>query len=221
MTNPDPAVSAPSPGVPSRRRARKGEPGLASRGAGPGGTTSPRSSRERAVAEKPDPVTGAAPSSRAAPGRGRAQGVSAGGESPAGCAGGTGLPSAGSKARAALTAPVSLADLQAAAMSEDKGPDSLDAHVRRLMRDLGLHGFHAHNAQRSAKGYPDWTIAGPGGQLWRELKTQRGRLTREQQEWLDVLAAGGGNAGVWRPEHLLSGVIASELMALAGLRGAT
>lgn len=106
-------------------------------------------------------------------------------------------------------------------MSEDKGPDSLDAHVRRLMRDLGLHGFHAHNAQRSAKGYPDWTIAGPGGQLWRELKTQRGRLTREQQEWLDVLAAGGGNAGVWRPEHLLSGVIASELMALAGLRGAT
>jgi hypothetical protein len=30
----------------------------------------------------------------------------------------------------------------AAAMSEDRGPDSLDAHVRRLMKDLGLWGYH-------------------------------------------------------------------------------
>jgi hypothetical protein len=108
----------------------------------------------------------------------------------------------------------------AAAMSEDRGPDSLDAHVRRLMKDLGLRGFHAHDARRSEKGYPDWTIAGPGGQLWRELKTQRGRLTREQQEWLDLLAAGGGDAGVWRPEHLLSGQVARELAAISRIAGA-
>ena len=108
----------------------------------------------------------------------------------------------------------------AAAMTEDRGADSLDAHVRRLLRDLSLSGYHTKDSRRSARGYPDWTIAGPGGVIWRELKTQRGRVAPEQQAWLDILAAGGGNAGVWRPIHLLSGQIARELAALAGLRGA-
>jgi hypothetical protein len=131
---------------------------------------------------------------------------------------------AGSRTR---TAPASLADLHAAAMSEDRGPDSLDAHVRKLMKDLGLTGFHveksldvARNRKNvSVKGWPDWTIRGPRGVLIRELKTQRGKVEPEQQEWLDALAASGADVGVWRPEHLLSGQIAAELMAIAGLRG--
>jgi hypothetical protein len=109
----------------------------------------------------------------------------------------------------------------AAAMSEDRGPDSLDAHVRRMFKDLGLMAYHTRTSIGSAKGYPDWTIAGPGGQMWRELKTQRGKVTADQQAWLDVLTAGGGDAGVWRPEHLLSGQIASELAAISALKVAT
>ena len=68
-------VPDPAPGSPSGRAARSGRPAVAPapRGAAAGGNSSPRSSRERAVAEKPDPATGAASSSRAAPGRGRAQ----------------------------------------------------------------------------------------------------------------------------------------------------
>jgi len=114
----------------------------------------------------------------------------------------------------------------AARMSEDRGPDSLDAHVRKLMKDLGLKGFHVEKSldvekgrtNVSMRGYPDWTIAGPRGQMWRELKAQRGKVTREQQEWLDLLAAGGGNVGVWRPASLLSGAIAAELTAISAWR---
>jgi hypothetical protein len=109
----------------------------------------------------------------------------------------------------------------AAKMTEDRGPDSLDAHVRRYLKDLGLLGYHTRTSIGSPKGYPDWTIAGPGGQLWRELKTQRGTVTREQQAWLDTLTAGGADACVWRPEDLFSGRIANELVAVAGLTAAT
>jgi len=127
-----------------------------------------------------------------------------------------GSPPAGSSR---ITAGPSLADLRAATMTEDRGPDSLDAHVRRLVMDLGLLRYHTHDARRSPKGFPDLVLCGPGGVLFRELKTQRGQVTAEQQQWLDALAAAGADVGVWRPEHLLSGQIARELAALAGLRG--
>jgi hypothetical protein len=104
-------------------------------------------------------------------------------------------------------------------MTEDRGRDSLDAHVRRLLKDLGLSGYHTRDSRGSARGYPDWTIAGPGGVIWRELKTQRGTVRPDQQAWLDILAAAGQDAGVWRPEDLLSGRIGRELAALARLRG--
>lgn len=104
-------------------------------------------------------------------------------------------------------------------MSEDRGPDSLDAHVRRYLKELGLAGYHTKDSRRSAKGFPDWTICG-NRILFRELKTQRGKVTPEQQEWLRALAFAGADADVWRPEDLLSGRIAHELAALAGLRGA-
>jgi len=113
-------------------------------------------------------------------------------------------------------------------MSEDRGPDSLDAYVRKVMKDLGLTGFHVEKSldveknrkNVSVKGWCDWTIRGPSGVLFRELKSQRGRVEPEQQQWLDALAASGADAGVWRPEHRLSGQIAAELVAIAGLRGA-
>ena len=114
----------------------------------------------------------------------------------------------------------------AAAMSEDRGPDSLDAHVRKLMRDLGLTGFHVEKSldveknrkNVSVKGWPDWSIRGPRGVLFRELKSQRGRVEPEQREWLDALAAAGADVDVWRPEDLLSGRIAHELTAISALR---
>jgi len=110
-------------------------------------------------------------------------------------------------------------------MSEDKGPDSLDAHVRRLMKDLGLRGFHVERSKNtdddrtnvSCNGYPDWTICGaPGkGVVIRELKSEKGRLSAAQQEWIGDLKAAGADVGVWRPSDLLSGRVAQELTAIS------
>ena len=105
-------------------------------------------------------------------------------------------------------------------MSEDCGPDSLDAHVRKLMKDLGLLGYHTNDSRRSAGGFPDWTIAGPRGVLFRELKKETGTVTRTQQEWLYALTAAGEDAKVWRPSDLLAGDIARELAAISRIRRA-
>ena len=218
MANPDPA-----PGPPSGRVTLTGEPAAADqppRVAAAGGKSPPPAlpPKDDARGEGQDRETGLVPAGRPslpsppgavinsspAPVRGRP------GSRPGDAVDADGASSGRPAAHQAI----------AAAMTEDRGADSLDAHVRRLLRDLSLSGYHTKDSRRSARGYPDWTIAGPGGVIWRELKTQRGRVAPEQQAWLDILAAGGGNAGVWRPIHLLSGQIARELAALAGLRGA-
>lgn len=106
----------------------------------------------------------------------------------------------------------------AAAMSED----ALEAGMRSILKDLGLrlayHPWKLH-AKRAKTGFPDWTIVGIGGLMFRELKRQREKPTRAQQEWLDALTAAGANADVWRPSDLLSGRVARELAALAGIGG--
>jgi hypothetical protein len=74
----------------------------------------------------------------------------------------------------------------------------LDA-VRQACRWSGLLTFHAYDARRSEAGYPDLCICGPHGLLFRELKTERGRVTQAQREWLDMLTEAGADADVWRP----------------------
>jgi hypothetical protein len=51
------------------------------------------------------------------------------------------------------------------------------------------------------KGFPDLVLVhhGRGLLLFRELKTQTGRLSGEQVDWLNALRAAGQNVKVWRP----------------------
>lgn len=109
-------------------------------------------------------------------------------------------------------------DPRAAAMPEDRGPDSLDAHVRRLMADLGLFGYHTRNSKGSEKGWPDWVIIGRGGILYRELKSEHGTVSPEQRHVGELITRAGGNWAVWRPRDLISHAIAKELTDLAAVQ---
>ena len=108
--------------------------------------------------------------------------------------------------------------MAAAAMPEDRGAGSLEAHLRELIADLDLWGFHPHTSQRSAKGWPDWVIIGPRKVIFRELKSQHGALTPEQRQVGEMLQRAGQSWRVWRPSDLLSGQIARELTEVAGLQ---
>lgn len=102
--------------------------------------------------------------------------------------------------------------------------DDLLTAVLGLARLLGLHVAHFRPAradrgwrtavQADGKGYPDLTIVGPGGVLFRELKSATGRPSPEQRMWAAKLESAGANFAVWRPADLRSGRIERELRAL-------
>ena len=52
-------------------------------------------------------------------------------------------------------------------------------------------------------GFPDLVLAHPRhGVLFVELKTNQGRASSLQREWIDTLRAAGARAFIWRPIHL-------------------
>lgn len=103
-----------------------------------------------------------------------------------------------------------------------------EAQFQSRVMDLAhLHGLHVHHCRPARmasgkwatpisgnKGFVDLVIAGPGGVLFRELKTDRGKLSPDQTSWLHVLETAGADAGVWRPDDWPS-VISQELHDIA------
>jgi hypothetical protein len=84
-----------------------------------------------------------------------------------------------------------------------------------LIRWLGLLSFHSTDSRRdTSAGFPDLVISGQGGVLYRELKSERGRLRPEQLDWLSRLTQGGADAAIWRPSDMTSGRIKEELTAI-------
>jgi hypothetical protein len=103
--------------------------------------------------------------------------------------------------------------------------EQLLTSVLDLCRLLGIRTAHFRPAQSKTgrwltavqgdgKGYPDLTLVGAGGVLFRELKAAKGVLSPDQKLWLAALTEGGADAGVWRPADLLSGRIEAELRAI-------
>lgn len=86
--------------------------------------------------------------------------------------------------------------------------------VIALCKLLGVAWYHPFFSRRSAAGWPDLALCGDSGFLLRELKTDSGRLTLDQQEWGARLRKAGQDWDVWRPGDLQSGRIQLELEAI-------
>jgi hypothetical protein len=93
-----------------------------------------------------------------------------------------------------------------------------ESQFQQQVIDLAkLHGYrliyHTHNSRRSAPGFPDLVMINElhGRALFRELKTDVGRMAIAQLDWMTGMTRAGLNAGVWRPLDLRSGRIIKEL----------
>lgn len=73
------------------------------------------------------------------------------------------------------------------------------ARIRRLAREQGWSTYHTHNSRRSEEGFPDLVLTDGRAVLFVELKSREGKLTRDQQRWLSLLAHAGAQTHVWRP----------------------
>ena len=73
--------------------------------------------------------------------------------------------------------------------------------------------YHTHDSRRSQAGYPDLALVHEqrGVAMFRELKTEKGKLRPDQVLWLRALTAAGQDAKVWRPIDWFSSRIDGEL----------
>lgn len=79
----------------------------------------------------------------------------------------------------------------------------LQNRIIGLCEWLGLLVYHVNRSDKgvvSSKGFPDLVICGPMGAVFAELKSQTGKVSREQRHWLAMLARSQDHVYVWRPE---------------------
>lgn len=89
------------------------------------------------------------------------------------------------------------------------------AAVVELAGYFGIFVYHIYDSRRSDPGFPDLVLAGTRGVLFAELKTDTGRMSREQAGWRWRLTAAGASWCLWRPRHLQDGTITRELKEIA------
>lgn len=75
----------------------------------------------------------------------------------------------------------------------------LQNNVIKLCTTQGQLVYHTYDSRRSQAGFPDLVIVGSKGLIYRELKSDKGRLSPEQVFWLECLVTAGADAAVWRP----------------------
>lgn len=101
---------------------------------------------------------------------------------------------------------------------------ALQEHVRATCKRLGVLHWHQKRSKGTEAGWPDSFMVGPNGILVRELKQQdprKGKVTADQQQALDAMAAQGLDTGVWRPEDWFTERIQDEILAVSSRRKAS
>lgn len=97
-------------------------------------------------------------------------------------------------------------------MRPETSEAELMAEVRKLAKQLGWLVYHTHRSDRSEAGFPDLVLVRPPFVLYRELKSEKGRLRKEQEVWLHTLGEAGQDVGVWKPHDMApNGRIPREL----------
>ena len=81
--------------------------------------------------------------------------------------------------------------------------------IVKFAKMMGWHVYHTHDSRRSEPGFPDLVLA-KDRVMYRELKSEKGKLTIDQKAWAASLQRAGADYSVWRPSQLQA--IYSELM---------
>jgi len=72
--------------------------------------------------------------------------------------------------------------------------------VEDLCRLFQWRYYHSWNSMHSPPGFPDYLLLKGARLLFVELKTDTGKLTIPQRDWLTALAAAGKDVFLWRPQ---------------------
>lgn len=88
---------------------------------------------------------------------------------------------------------------------------ALQSQVRTAALTAGWLFYHVYDSKRSDPGFPDVVVVRDDRVMFRELKTQKGRLSPEQVQWKEALLEAGADWAIWRPYDWARGLILEEL----------
>jgi hypothetical protein len=92
-------------------------------------------------------------------------------------------------------------DVRAPAMSEAE----FQRRVMKVATQLGWLWYHAYDPISDAAGFPDLVLVRRKRLLFAELKTEKGKLSKEQQRWFELLntvISDHCDVYVWRPSMM-------------------
>ena len=75
------------------------------------------------------------------------------------------------------------------------------ASVVRYAELMGWRCYHPHDSRRSRAGFPDLVMVRRPRVIFAELKSERGKLSRDQFDWLGALDQCGQEVYVWKPSQ--------------------
>jgi len=88
-------------------------------------------------------------------------------------------------------------------------PDAMDTLVTEkdfmsavldFAKLTGWKSYHTHDSRRSEAGFPDLAMTRGGRVVFAEIKSDKGKVSPAQREWLTALASCPGvEVKVWRP----------------------
>lgn len=76
------------------------------------------------------------------------------------------------------------------------------SHIVQFAKMRGWLVYHTYDSRRSEPGFPDLVLVRGKRVLFRELKTNKGRLTFHQIKWGKQLRDADSDYDVWRPSMM-------------------
>jgi hypothetical protein len=90
--------------------------------------------------------------------------------------------------------------MTATALNRAMTEKELSQQVQQLAKLKGYKVYHTFLSVYSEPGFPDLCMAKEGRLIFAELKTERGKVTQAQKEWLETLADSKScEVYIWRP----------------------
>ncbi len=85
-------------------------------------------------------------------------------------------------------------------LSHDTSERDFQQQVLQLAQLYGWRSYHTWLSVHSAAGFPDLVLVRGGRVIFGELKSERGRVSQAQRDWLDALQeCPGVEVHLWRP----------------------
>ena len=78
----------------------------------------------------------------------------------------------------------------------------LQAQVEQIAELRGWTYYHTYDSRRSNPGFPDLQMLRGERQVIAELKSQKGKVTDFQKDWLEKFKLVGAEVYLWRPSDI-------------------